>query len=83
MHQNAAAWLAFVGGTCFEIGAYLAYVESLPANTGHTELYEDFRKHLAKTTGKDPVSEVSSRDGSSAEDGMANTKGRPKRFRWL
>jgi hypothetical protein len=34
---DAPAWWAFAGGTLFEIGAYLSYVESL--NTGHDELF--------------------------------------------
>jgi hypothetical protein len=33
----APAWWAFAGGTLFEIGAYLGYIESL--NTAHDELF--------------------------------------------
>jgi len=34
---TAAAWCAFAGGTLFELGAYLMYVEAL--NTGHEQLF--------------------------------------------
>jgi hypothetical protein len=37
-HQAATAWSAFVGGTLFELGAYLAYVEAL--NSGHEEIWK-------------------------------------------
>lgn len=81
-HANAAAWLAFVGGTLFEVGAYLAYVESLPANTGHAELYAEFHAHLARAQGEleklDPARRVPSRESGDEEDAKAR-----RRFRWI
>lgn len=36
-HATAASWWAFAGGTLFEVGSYLMFVEAL--NTGHDELF--------------------------------------------
>ena len=36
-HENAALWIAFAGGTAFEVGSYLMVVEAL--NAGHEQLF--------------------------------------------
>ncbi|KZT71169.1 hypothetical protein DAEQUDRAFT_724543 [Daedalea quercina L-15889] len=36
-HGNAAQWIAFIGGTAFEVGSYLMVVEAL--NAGHEQLF--------------------------------------------
>ncbi|KAG8680771.1 hypothetical protein FRC08_016067 [Ceratobasidium sp. 394] len=38
-HQKAASALAFIGGTTFELGSYLMFVEAL--NAGHDQLFGD------------------------------------------
>ena len=56
------------------------YVEGLPANTGHAELYDEFHAHLAKLSGK-AAKHVSSRE--SEEDSEAGKAKRKPRFRWM
>ncbi|EKM60732.1 uncharacterized protein PHACADRAFT_203884 [Phanerochaete carnosa HHB-10118-sp] len=78
-HKNAAAWLAFVGGTSFVVGAYLMYVESLPANTGHAELYDEFHEHLARLGG-----DLERHVGTHNEDGATDVKPKQGRtLRWV
>ncbi|KAF8602588.1 hypothetical protein BDV93DRAFT_523957 [Ceratobasidium sp. AG-I] len=50
-HETAAAAFAFIGGTVFELGGYLMFVESL--NTGHDELFgEALRDELDELEGR-------------------------------
>ncbi|KIP05664.1 hypothetical protein PHLGIDRAFT_91841 [Phlebiopsis gigantea 11061_1 CR5-6] len=77
-HANAAAWLAFAGGTAFEIGAYLAYVESLPINTGHEDLYQEFHEHQANLTG-----DGKGVPGVSVKEEAVELKKTRQRSRWI
>ncbi|KAH9855482.1 hypothetical protein C2E23DRAFT_724190 [Lenzites betulinus] len=81
----ASAWSAFVGGTLFEIGSYLMYVEAL--NTGHDELFgpalRELLGHASRTVSEDP-----SRDSDSAKTEKGLTEGggsgpRRVKFRWI
>lgn len=64
--------MAFVGGTLFEIGSYLMYVESL--NTGHEELFG--KELLGLVEGKAHTQRIEDVESS-------NEKGQSKRrFRW-
>ena len=59
------------------------YVESLPVNTGHAELYDEFHDHLDKFK-----EDLEKREGSGEPDGPIES-GRTKhrinspRFRWM
>jgi hypothetical protein len=65
---NAPAWWAFVGGTLFEVGAYLSLVESL--NTGHDALFGP------------AVWALVSHDRQAQRGAVRNSDGSP-RFRWM
>ena len=69
----AAAWCAFAGGTLFEIGSYLLYVEAI--NTGHDELFAlavwDLLAHGSS----------SDLESDSAEKGLTGEK-KSVKFRW-
>ena len=84
-YETAAVWLAFVGGTCFEVGAYLMYVESLPANTGHAELYDEFHEHLYDVREELEKSEGCHKPGNLVEINRPTRKRRidTPRFRWM
>ena len=68
--------MAFVGGTLFEIGSYLMYVESL--NTGHEELFGE--ELLGLVEGKS--SARSSAGNMDSRDPEKHT-GRSQGFRWI
>lgn len=74
---SAAAALAFVGGTLFEIGSYLMYVESL--NTGHEELFGE--ELLGLVEGKSPNLSRNSDLESSKETIPKHGQGR--KFHWM
>lgn len=59
------------------------YVESLPVNTGHSELYEEFHNYLAGIKGHVETREVVRDDAGSVENGNLKQKGRSRRFRWM
>ena len=73
-NEAATAWSAFAGGTLFEIGSYLMYVEAL--NTGHDELFAlavwDLLTHGSS----------SDLEKLSAEKGLTGEKSETK-FRWV
>jgi len=66
-NTTAAAWCAFAGGTLFELGAYLMYVESL--NTGHEQL---FGPALWGLVGRQGMGE-----------GADRVEGKRIKFRWI
>ncbi|KAI0764700.1 hypothetical protein C8Q74DRAFT_1205533 [Fomes fomentarius] len=71
---SAAAWSAFVGGTLFEVGSYLMYVEAL--NTGHEELFGlALWNVVGEAASEDPLIDPR-KDDSEGEK-------RPHRFRWI
>ncbi|KAI0788994.1 hypothetical protein BC629DRAFT_471983 [Irpex lacteus] len=80
MHSTAAAWLAFVGGSLFEVGAYLGYVEAL--NAGQEEMFRELRWAVA-------VQKRETADGSgheSLENLVEKRKDRENdkdKFRWI
>jgi hypothetical protein len=77
MHANAAAGLAFVGGSLFEIGAYLAYVEAL--NAGHEQMFTELRRAAVPKSSTDAVV----RGGDSDEALMGKEIETTHKFRWL
>ncbi len=80
MHSTAAAWLAFVGGSLFEVGAYLGYVEAL--NAGQEEMFRELRWAVA-------VQKRETADGSGHESLEILVEKRKDRendkdkFRWM
>ncbi|OSC98858.1 hypothetical protein PYCCODRAFT_1396225 [Trametes coccinea BRFM310] len=83
----AAAWSAFVGGTLFEIGSYLMYVEAL--NTGHEQLFGPaLRELLGHANGTVSESASPDSDSANAEKGLRSdggpVGGRQRfKFRWI
>lgn len=83
----AAAWSAFVGGTLFEIGSYLMYVEAL--NTGHEQLFGPaLRELLGHANGTVSESASPDSDSANAEKGLRSdggpVGGRQRfKFRWM
>ncbi|KAI0328762.1 hypothetical protein GY45DRAFT_1325907 [Cubamyces sp. BRFM 1775] len=81
----ASAWSAFVGGTLFELGSYLMYVEAL--NSGHEQLFGPaVRELLAHANGSASESPSPDPDSASAEKGLTGSgdSGRRRfRFRWF
>ncbi|KAJ3548914.1 hypothetical protein NM688_g5234 [Phlebia brevispora] len=75
--QNAAAAMAFIGGTCFEIGGYLAYVESL--NTEHEELFGQQLRGLFEGSESRRVRN----EKSQRSDYDAGEDTKPRKFRWI
>lgn len=82
-HSNAAAWLAFVGGSFFELGAYLAYVEAL--NAGHEQMFVELRKAVIQEKRKKGPGNGNRSDedlvGIQGDD-TTDSKGKYK-FRWM
>ncbi|RDX49411.1 hypothetical protein OH76DRAFT_1403630 [Lentinus brumalis] len=80
----ASAWSAFVGGTLFEVGSYLMYVEAL--NAGHEEMFApalwELVAHQSNTI-SDPPSPDSQSD--TAEKGLTGAEGgrHTSKFRWI
>ncbi|KAI8973124.1 hypothetical protein BD414DRAFT_499200 [Trametes punicea] len=82
----ASAWSAFVGGTLFEVGSYLMYVEAL--NTGHEQLFGSaLRELLGHANGTASEGSAPDLDGSNGEKGLkggSDGVGRPRfKFRWI
>ncbi|KAJ8454894.1 hypothetical protein ONZ51_g12764 [Trametes cubensis] len=81
----ASAWSAFVGGTLFELGSYLMYVEAL--NTGHEQLFGPaVRELLVHANGTPSESPSPGPDSASAEKGLTGSGDSGRRrlsFRWL
>lgn len=75
-HANAAAWLAFVGGSFFELGAYLAYVEAL--NAGHEQMFVELRRALDREKQRKGL--VSD---DASEDRLVDGRKGKYRFRWM
>lgn len=73
-NKAAWAWSAFSGGTLFEIGSYLMYVEAL--NAGHDDLFAfAVWELLARGSTTDFATD-------SAEKGLSSEKSKVK-FRWM
>ncbi|KAI0354071.1 hypothetical protein OH77DRAFT_1426489 [Trametes cingulata] len=81
----ATAWSAFVGGTLFEIGSYLMYVEAL--NTGHEQLFGPaLRELLGHASQTVPDGGSPDSDSANAEKGLTGSgdSGRRRfKFRWI
>ncbi|RPD56551.1 hypothetical protein L226DRAFT_480446 [Lentinus tigrinus ALCF2SS1-7] len=81
---TASAWSAFAGGTLFEVGSYLMYVEAL--NAGHEELFAPALWELV-AHGSGTVSDPPSPDSQSdtAEKGLTGAERgrRTFKFRWI
>ncbi|CDO76411.1 hypothetical protein BN946_scf184937.g25 [Trametes cinnabarina] len=83
----ASAWSAFVGGTLFEIGSYLMYVEAL--NTGHEQLFGPALRELLEHGNGTVAEDVSpSSDDSHVEKGSRGDSGHAGggqrfKFRWI
>ena len=76
-NTTAAAAIAFVGGTLFELGSYLMYVESL--NTGHEELFGE--ELLGFVEGKSPKdTRIEDVESASESDPKHAQK---RKFRWM
>ncbi|KAI0338354.1 hypothetical protein BDW22DRAFT_1362961 [Trametopsis cervina] len=76
-HADAAAWLAFAGGTLFAIGAYLAYVEAL--NAGHEQMFVELRR---ATAAKEVAAGINKSNDHLVED-VENDGRKPYKFRWI
>ncbi|KAI0777417.1 hypothetical protein BD413DRAFT_516462 [Trametes elegans] len=80
----ASAWSAFVGGTLFEFGSYLMYVEAL--NAGHEELFGPAVRELLGQAGSSVPDDASpDADSGNAEKSKDSHGGgeRRVRFRWI
>ncbi|KAI0666442.1 hypothetical protein C8Q78DRAFT_984295 [Trametes maxima] len=88
----ASAWTAFVGGTLFEVGSYLMYVEAL--NAGHEELFGPALRELlgraSRTVstdtppGFDSANAEKSLRGPGGSDRHGDSRGlRRLKFRWI
>ncbi|KAI0644029.1 hypothetical protein C8Q79DRAFT_914226 [Trametes meyenii] len=88
----ASAWTAFVGGTLFEVGSYLMYVEAL--NAGHEELFGPALRgllgHANRTVSTDALPDSDSANaekgstGSGCGDRHGDSGGRRRlKFRWI
>lgn len=76
-HGNAAAWIAFAGGTFFEIGSYLMYLEAI--NAGHEKLFGPALWGLIEDAGADWT-------GSKDSERSVHDRGASRThvdFRWL
>ncbi len=74
--------MAFVGGTLFEIGGYLMYVESL--NTGHDELFgREILGLLEGKSGYDRSRDQQKLAGNEEDSEKALPGGGRRRFRWM
>ena len=72
-NEAASAWTAFAGGSLFEVGSYLMYVEAL--NAGHDQLFAlAVRELLAHGSAADL--------DADAEKGLVSEKEKVK-FRWV
>lgn len=58
------------------------YVESLPANTGHAELYEEFREHFARVS-EDVEKRLPKHSGDEHSDKDVEPRKKRPRFRWM
>ncbi|KAI0635387.1 hypothetical protein C8Q77DRAFT_1217230 [Trametes polyzona] len=81
----ASAWSAFVGGTLFEIGSYLMYVEAL--NTGHEELFgpalRELLGHASRTGSEDASPDADNTHAEKALTGSGDSGRRRFKFRWI
>ncbi|OJT06014.1 hypothetical protein TRAPUB_3201 [Trametes pubescens] len=81
----ASAWSAFAGGTLFEIGSYLMFVEAL--NTGHDELFgpavRELVGHARRTVPEEASPDSSSVDAEKGLTGGGDSGRRRVRFRWI
>lgn len=73
-HTNAAMWIAFIGGTTFEVASYLMVVEAL--NAGHEQLFGPALWGLLE--GRDDK-----RQKSKALGTKLGLRKREVNFRWL
>ena len=71
--------MAFVGGTLFEIGSYLMYVESL--NTGHEQLFGE--ELLGLLRGAKPADGTATTSLEDKEKLAPQIDGRSRKFRWM
>ncbi|KAI0828527.1 hypothetical protein BC628DRAFT_1363072 [Trametes gibbosa] len=82
---TASAWSAFVGGTLFEVGSYLMYVEAL--NTGHGELFgpalRELLGHASGTVSQDPSRDSASANAEKSRTGSGGNGPRRIKFRWV
>ncbi|KAJ3548916.1 hypothetical protein NM688_g5233 [Phlebia brevispora] len=80
-HGNAAAAIAFVGGTLFEVGSYLMYVESL--NTGHEELFGE--ELLGFVESRSSIQRLEGKESPSSSDEEKKIQDAPstRKFRWI
>ncbi|KZT06667.1 uncharacterized protein LAESUDRAFT_725756 [Laetiporus sulphureus 93-53] len=77
-YSVAASWIAFAGGTAFELGSYLMVVEAL--NTGHEELFGPALWGLVEEAEDDMESKYGSERAARPKKGV---RGDWRRFRWI
>ena len=70
-------WIAFVGGTAFEVGSYLMVVEAL--NTGHEQLFGPALWGLLEDWDDGPETD----GGSKTPDIKLGMRRKQVDFRWL
>lgn len=70
-------WIAFVGGTAFEVGSYLMVVEAL--NTGHEQLFGPALWGLLEDCHDEPMKA----GGGKALGMQLGTRRKQVDFRWV